>query len=239
MLTVLICTHNRADLLERVLASLNAAKRPAIPVRILVAANACTDDTVACMQAYQAQQQEMDWIPLRLIDVPTPGKSHALNRAIPKIDTELTAFVDDDHRVDENYLVAIEQAAQTWPDAGLYCGRILPDWDGSEPAWVHDKGPYRIYPLPVPRYDQGHLPKIITAEEGPIPGGGNLVVRRHVFELAGKFSTELGPHGHDLGGGEDSEYVLRALSRGVRCQYVPNMVQHTMWMRNDSNSAIC
>ena len=225
-LTILICTHNRADLLERVLASLNAAKQPAIPVQVLVAANVCTDDTIARMQLYQSQQQAMGWIPLRLIDVSTPGKSHALNRAIPEIDSELAAFVDDDHRVDEQYLVAIEQAAKTWPDAGLYCGRILPDWDGSEPAWVHDEGPYRIYPLPVPRYDHGSSAKTITAEEGPIPGGGNLVVRRKVFELTGKFSVELGPHGHDLGGGEDSEYVLRALTRGVRCQYVPNMVQH-------------
>lgn len=225
-LTILICTHNRADLLDRVLVSLNAAKRPAMPVQILVAANACTDDTVARMQAYQARQGKEDWLPLRLIEVPTPGKSHALNRAIPEIDTELTAFVDDDHRVDENYLAAIEQATLTWPDAGLYCGRILPDWDGSEPAWVHDEGPYRIYPLPVPRYDQEGQPKTISPEEGPIPGGGNLVVRRDVFTLAGKFSTELGPHGHDLGGGEDSEYVLRAMHRGVRCQYTPDMVQH-------------
>lgn len=225
-LTILICTHNRADLLDRVLASLNAARRPVMPVQILVAANACSDETVPRMLRYQASQNERGWLPLRLIEVPTPGKSHALNRAIPEIDTELTAFVDDDHRVDENYLVAIEQAATTWPDAGLYCGRILPDWDGSEPEWVHDNGPYRIYPLPVPRYDLADAPKTITPEEGPIPGGGNLVVRRHVFELAGKFSTELGPHGHDLGGGEDSEYVLRAMSRGVRCQYTPDMVQH-------------
>lgn len=225
-LTVLICTHNRADLLEHVLASLNAAKRPNMPVQILVAANACTDDTVAHMHAYQAQQADKGWLPLRIIEVPTPGKSYALNRAIPEIDTELTAFVDDDHRVDENYLVAIEQAALTWPGAGLYCGRILPDWDGTEPAWVHDEGPYRIYPLPVPRYDQEDQPKTITAEEGPIPGGGNLVLRRRVFELAGSFSTELGPHGHDLGGGEDSEYVLRALTRGECCQYTPDMVQH-------------
>lgn len=225
-LTILICTHNRVDLLERALASINAAKRPTMPVQILVAANACTDDTRARMQAYQARQAEHDWLPLTLIDVPTPGKSHALNRAIPEIDTELTAFVDDDHRVDENYLAAIEQAAQTWPDTGIYCGRILPDWDGSEPAWVHDEGPYRIYPLPVPRYDQGNKPKGITSETGPIPGGGNLVVRRRVFELAGQFSTELGPHGHDLGGGEDSEYVLRTLARGERCQYTPDIVQH-------------
>ncbi|CAH1202349.1 Arylsulfatase A [Candidatus Nitrotoga sp. BS] len=225
-LTVLICTHNRANLLERVLTSLNTAQRPEMPVQILVAANACTDDTVARMQIYEMQQATNGCLPLRLIEVPTPGKSHALNRAIPEIDTELAAFVDDDHRVDENYLIAIEQAAQAWPDAGLYCGRILPDWDGTEPEWVHDKGPYRVYPLPVPRYNQGNQPKTITAEEGPIPGGGNLVVRHHVFALAGQFSTELGPHGHDLGGGEDSEYVLRAMIRGVRCQYVPGIVQH-------------
>jgi arylsulfatase A-like enzyme/glycosyltransferase involved in cell wall biosynthesis len=225
-LTILICTHDRADLLERALASLNAARRPAMPVRILVAANACSDDTVARMQRYQAQQETRGWLPLQVIDVPAPGKSHALNAAIPRIDSELIAFVDDDHRVDESYLAAIEQAALAWPDAGLYCGRILPDWDGSEPAWVHDTGPYRIYPLPVPRFDQGDTSREITAEAGPVPGGGNLVMRRRVFEQTGPFSTELGPHGHDLGGGEDSEFVLRALARGEHCRYAPGIVQH-------------
>jgi arylsulfatase A-like enzyme/GT2 family glycosyltransferase len=225
-LTILICTHNRADLLQKTLASLNRARRPAMPVHILVAANACSDDTVAQMQAYQVRQAAENGLLLQILDVPMPGKSHALNAAIPTIETELIALVDDDHRVDEHYLTAIEQAAATWPEAGLYCGKILPDWDGSEPAWVHDDGPYRIYPLPVPRYDQGDVPRAITAETGPIPGGGNLIVRRHVFELAGQFSTELGPHGHDLGGGEDSEYVLRALARGERCQYAPDIVQH-------------
>jgi arylsulfatase A-like enzyme/glycosyltransferase involved in cell wall biosynthesis len=225
-LTILICTHNRADLLGSALASINAAGRPAMPVQILVAANACSDDTVARMVEYQAIQAERGWLPLRAIEVPSPGKSHALNAAIPKVETEYTAFVDDDHRVDEGYLTGIERAVLQWPDAGLYCGRILPDWDGSEPAWVHDEGVYRIYPLPVPRYDLGGAPKTVTPEEGPIPGGGNLVVRRRVFELAGQFSTELGPHGHDLGGGEDSEYVLRAMVRGERCQYAPEIVQH-------------
>lgn len=225
-LTILICTHNRADLLDRVLTSLNQAKRPTVPVHVLVAANACTDDTVARLTAYQTRSHSDDLLPLSFIEVPTPGKSHALNAAIPRIETELTAFVDDDHRVDEDFLVAIEEAARRWPDAGLYCGRILPDWNGSEPAWVHDEGPYRIYPLPVPRYDLGGAPCVVTAAAGPIPGGGNLTIRRRVFEATGLFSTELGPHGHDLGGGEDSEYVLRALSRGEACQYAPAIVQY-------------
>ena len=108
----------------------------------------------------------------------------------------------------------------------MFCGRILPDWDGSEPAWAHDTGPYRIYPLPVPRYDQGMTPRLVTLKQGPLPGGGNLFLRTGVFRRVGNFSTELGPHGHDLGGGEDSEFVLTALQKGERLQYVPEVLQH-------------
>ncbi|MFZ1545896.1 MAG: hypothetical protein WAT12_02185 [Candidatus Nitrotoga sp.] len=116
-----------------------------------MAANACTDDTAARMLAYQSQQVSNGWLPLHLIEVPTLGKSHALNHAISEIVTELTAFVVDDHRVDENYLVAIAHAAQNCSDVGLYCGRILPDWNGTEPVWVHDDGPYRSkYPPAKP-----------------------------------------------------------------------------------------
>ncbi len=225
LITVLICTHNRAELLGRVLDSLNRAKQPVGGARILVVANACTDGTQELLEAYRSSQSDgrlaLDWVA-----EPKPGKSHALNRALGELTTELTAMVDDDHRVDANYLVEIERATLAWPEAGLYCGRILPDWDGTEPEWVHDEGPFRIYPLPVPRYEQGSEPKAVTLEEGTIPGGGNLVVRRAVFALAGQFSTELGPHRHDLGGGEDTEYVIRAMTRGARLQYVPAILQY-------------
>jgi GT2 family glycosyltransferase len=224
-LTVLICTHNRAGLLERTLASLNATQRPDMPVQILVAANACTDDTVARLRDYQQRQAGQGWLPLRLIKVPTPGKSHALNHAIPEVDTELTAFVDDDHRVDERYLVAIERAARTWPDAGLYCGRILPDWDGREPAWVHDNGPYRIYPPPVPGFDLGDAPREVTLEM-TFPGGGNLFLRTPWFARVGRFDTEMGPISHDLGGAEDLDWLLRAFRLGARLQYTPDVVQY-------------
>lgn len=223
-ITVFICTHNRADLLANVLASLNAAKRPQQPVELLVIANNCSDGTAALLTDYAAAPGTR--LPLRWIAEPTPGKSHALNRGIPAVRTELVAFVDDDHRIDDDYLVEIERAAETHPDIDIFCGRILPDWTGDEPQWVHDEGPYRIYPLPVPRYDLGPEGKPVNEDEGPVPGGGNLVVRRRVFDLAGRFSTELGPHGHDLGGGEDSEYVIRALRRGATLRYWPAIVQY-------------
>ncbi len=226
-LTILICTHNRAALLERTLASINLATLPSeIKVKIVVAVNACTDDTVARLKKYQSEGEAGKFLELDFLEVPIAGKSHALNSALPTIEADLIALVDDDHRVDKNYLVGIESAATTWPEADFYCGRILPDWTGVEPAWVHDTGPYRIFPLPVPRFDLGDAPLSINSPDDAVPGGGNLIGRREFFTHTGMFSTTLGPQGHDLGGGEDSEYVLRAFSNGLKCKYVPKIVQH-------------
>jgi GT2 family glycosyltransferase len=42
----------------------------------------------------------------------------------------------------------------------------------------------------------------------------------------GPFSTKLGPVGHDLGGSEDLDWILRAQRAGASLQYVPSMVQY-------------
>lgn len=224
-LTVVICTHNRSALLGRVLASLNEASRPEnCTVELLVIANACTDDTTRVLERYQSGAQARGALPLRWAEEPIPGKSNALNRAIPMIADGLVCFVDDDHRLARDYFVSVVAAARRYPHATMFCGRILPDWDGREPRWAHDTGQYRIYPLPVPRYDEGPTAREITPT-GPLPGGGNLSVRCEVLSRIGRFSTELGPHGHDLGGGEDSDFVQRCLAAGERIQYVPEIVQ--------------
>lgn len=225
-LTVLICTHNRVELLSRVIASLNAARRPkAVRVHLFVVANACTDGTHDLLTAYSERQASAGTLPLEWVAEPTPGKSHALNRALPMLGDAVVAFVDDDHRVDVGYLEGVADAAGTWPDAGLICGRILPDWDGTEPPWVHDDGPYRIYPLPVPRYDPGSEPMRVDLDGG-LPGGGNLVVRLDVIRTTGPFRTELGPTGHDLGGSEDVEWIRRAMRNGAVLRYAPGIVQY-------------
>jgi arylsulfatase A-like enzyme/glycosyltransferase involved in cell wall biosynthesis len=225
-LTVLICTHDRADLLAKVLASLNQARRPPDwKVEILVVANACSDATHALLEDYPRQAEGQGWLPLRWLAEPTPGKSHALNRGAAQLTEGWVAIVDDDHRVAEDFLVEIAGAVAAHPQATMLCGRILPDWDGSEPAWVHDPGPYRIYPLPIPRQDFGEASRELGLD-GPIPGGGNQILRVEVLQRVGRFSTELGPQGHDLGGGEDTEYMLRALRQGERLVYEPRIVQY-------------
>lgn len=225
-LTILVCTHDRAALLVKALDSLERARRPrALDVEVLVVANACRDTTPQLLDARVRSVQARAGLPLRWINEPQPGKSYALNRGIAALQSRWVAVVDDDHRVADDFLVEIERGIAEHPEAGMLCGRILPDWDGSEPAWVHDEGAYRIYPLPIPRQDFGPVSRSLDSE-GPIPGGGNQIIRADLLHQLGPFSTDLGPKGHDLGGGEDTEYMLRALRSGARLQYVPAIVQH-------------
>lgn len=225
-LTVLICTHERAVLLEQVLVSLDACTPPpGLVVDVLVVANACRDGTHVFLEQRELGSGSGSRLPLRWLAEPRPGKSNALNAGAAVLQGDWVAIVDDDHRVSGDFLVRIEQAIAAQPEATLLCGRILPDWDGREPAWVHDSGPYRVYPLPIPLQDFGRASRELGLE-GPIPGGGNHIIQVGVLRRIGQFSTELGPQGHDLGGGEDTDYILRALRAGERLWYVPDIVQY-------------
>lgn len=224
---IVICTHNRVDLLAKVVDSINdAAKATNAHVTLLVILNACSDSTVDYLHSYEKERVVTQNIAIRWAEEPKPGKSYALNLALTLVSGDIVAFVDDDHRVDNEYLKSIHELSVSNPDATMFCGKILPDWDGREPYWAHYYGDYVIYPLPVPRYDEGNTEKEIMASTGPLPGGGNLVMRKEALARTGYFSAELGPKGHNLGGGEDSEYVYRALNSGEKLIYSPSIVQY-------------
>lgn len=224
-LSILICTHDRAELLKRTIDFINTAERPDnYQLSMFVVANACTDNTVQYLKQYQ-QTADSTTIPIEWIEELAPGKSNALNSAIPKLKADVIAMVDDDHRIDNHYLTAIASALTAYPAADFFCGKIIPDWDGSEPHWVHEQGKYRIYPLPVPRFDLGEQAMSVTRKIA-VPGGGNLVLKKELFTRIGNFSTDFGPVGHNLGGAEDIEWVIRAYQSGAHLQYIPEIIQY-------------
>ena len=223
---VLICTHNRATLLQRVLDSLNLVFRPELcEISICVVANACTDTTHDLLKNYQKKQSSQDLLPISWHQVPTPGKSHALNYVIPKLKGDLIAMIDDDHRISKDYFQVLTNAFSKYQNSDIFFGKILPDWNGEEPRWAHEKGKYAIYPLPVPCYDKGDDSFEFNNNVSK-PGGGNLALKRDVFNVVGQFNTDLGPSGHNLGGGEDSDFMHRAIKIGIKLRYLPEMIQY-------------
>lgn len=225
-LTIVICTHNRSGLLLKTLESINNAVIPSqADIAILVIANACTDDTTEKLQEYQKLQTDNHFLPIEIEEEPKAGKSYALNNALALISYGWICFIDDDHRVDENYFKSVIDAIINYPDTRLFCGKIIPDWTGDEPAWIHEKGAYKITPIPIPHFDLGDN-QLILSEEYFIPGGGNLIVDQNVFEKIGNFSEILGPKGHNLVGSEDTDLILRALSANEKLRYIPAIIQY-------------
>ncbi len=209
----------------RAIASINASDRPRdCELAIMVVANACSDTTVAELESYIDHPAE-DAIPLVYFEEPQAGKSFALNLALRKVEGGFACFIDDDHRVDSHFLVGISTTLASHPDCGFFCGRIIPDWTGDEPDWLHDTGPYRVYPLPVPHYDPGQQSRRLTLDDN-LPGGGDLVIKTDLLLRIGDFSVKLGPQGHNLMGGEDSDYVKRLLISGATLIYSPDITQY-------------
>lgn len=223
-LTVVICTHNRVDLLRSTVGHLDAAVRPpGMVIKLLIVANACSDGSREWLQR-RVQCQDGEALVTTWLEEPKPGKSRALNLAIANLETAWAAFVDDDQRVAVDFFQATAAALRAQPEVRFFCGRLLPDWTGGEPSWARDDGPFRIYPPPITSYDLGDEPLVVSAGT-EIPAGGDLIVHRKIFEDIGDFDTELGPKGHDLVGSEDTEFVLRALAAGEVIRYVPTIVQ--------------
>lgn len=223
-LAVVVCTYNRSHSLMQTLESLYASGYEGSEyVDIVVVANHCSDDTLARLHEFRLSHRQ-EILRLRWLEEPLPGKSHALNTAIKAAHNPALCFIDDDQVVEKGFLIELLQGLDRYPEDDIFCGRIWPAWDGSEPRWVHAKEPYAIPIRPFPEFDLGQT-SIGLAPSDRYPSGGNITVRRRVFEKIGGFSTELGPTGHNLAGGEDHDFLHRAVTDGFRIRYLPGVSQ--------------
>ena len=126
-LDVIICTHNRAEELKQTLISVLECKRPdEIEVRILVVANACTDDTVAIVK-------DMN---LHVVEESRPGLAHARNRGLAETSGDAILWFDDDVSPDPDIFLAYVKAFQDYADAGFFGGPIRPVFAGPSPVWI-------------------------------------------------------------------------------------------------------
>jgi len=223
-LAVVICTYNRSASLIQTLTSIyGCGYTGQEQVDIVVVANNCSDDTLARLADFKAAHPQ-DTLRLAWIEEPQSGKSYALNAAIERCPQDVLCFIDDDQTVEAGFLAYLLEGMDAYPDDAIYCGRIWPAWDGSEPAWVHTQGEYAIPIRPFPEFDLGSEVVSISPHDR-YPSGGNIVVRRVVFDTVGLFSVDLGPTGHNLAGGEDHDFLRRATGKKFAIRYLPGVRQ--------------
>ena len=117
--TVAVCTRARPDDLGPCLDSIDRARRAYDgDVEVLVVDNAPPDDATRDVVAGRPG--------VRYVREPLAGLDVARNRALAEADGTWLAFVDDDVRVDEGWLLGLAAAREEHPDAAAVVGLVLP-----------------------------------------------------------------------------------------------------------------
>jgi glycosyltransferase involved in cell wall biosynthesis len=133
LLSVVICTWNRAQSLRVALSSLTRLVDPAgANWEVVVVDNNSTDDTRAAVEEHR------DALPVRYVFEPRQGLSHARNRAVQEAGGDLIIFTDDDVRVDPRWLAEYASAAQQYPEAAFFGGTIDLRFPGTPPRWLRN-----------------------------------------------------------------------------------------------------
>jgi len=108
MLSVIIPACDEADYIGPCLEALLAQTIPD-PVEIVVAANACTDATVAVARGYADRARARGWR-LEVLDIPEGGKPGALDRGDDAATGEVRVYLDADVTVAPEMLAQLREA---------------------------------------------------------------------------------------------------------------------------------
>jgi glycosyltransferase involved in cell wall biosynthesis len=213
-ITVLICTHNRCELLRQALGSIAASQLPpGVEWEIVVVDNNSSDGTNRVV----AEANEAHPGRFRYLLEPVQGKSVALNAGIREARGGIIAFTDDDVTVAPDWLARLTANLDggEWAGAG---GRVLPVWRSPKPKWLPDFGGWDGVSV---QFDPGG-----PAGELKIPPiGANMAYRKEVFAACGGFSPGLGPIAGRLSFAvEDTEFGSRVVASGRRLRYEPEAV---------------
>ena len=216
-LSLVIATYNRAEQLMITLDSVAAQQCSCGEWECVVVDNNSQDDTRERVERFTAEHPELN---LRYIFEQKQGLSHARNAGIAASVGDIIAFIDDDERIVEEFVEAYIKLFDSHPDAMAAGGKIIADYPTGRPRWMSH---YPELPIANPM-DFGE--EVKPFPKSRIPGGGNMAMRRRVFETIGVFDTSLGRTGKKLIGGEESDLFERMAKFSMKCYYVPRAVMY-------------
>lgn len=222
LFSIVIPTYNRAQLLKNLLDSMERLHIPNnTEWEVLIVDNNSTDSIQEVIDEFIKRKS----LPLYYFFEKEQGSSYARNRGIKESRGDIVAFLDDDEIVDENWLVSLREGFNSFQYAGIG-GKVVAKWTFTRPDWYTTEGQFRIVG-PTAGHDLGDANAEYTLDM-PLPGSGNLAVKRECFQKYGYFRTDMGPVGNDYIMGEDREFCLRLINAGERLLYSPKAIVYNV-----------
>lgn len=216
MISVILATRNGARTLGRTLDAFARLERPASNWQLIAVDNGSTDRTPVLLE------ERLRKLPMTILREPRPGKSTALNLALPLAREGIVAFVDDDIVPNADWLQKLEAAIAANPGYALFAGRILPLWEVEPPSWV-------LKCVDVSACYGVHAER----QEGPCPHyilyGGNMAIRAEAIGAA-LFDESYGPNATaQFAMGGETEFVRLLSEAGSKAWYCRDaVVRHSI-----------
>ncbi|CAM2060581.1 glucosyl-dolichyl phosphate glucuronosyltransferase [Desulfovibrionales bacterium] len=211
--TVVVCTHNRADYLVEALTSLVTQDALIRDFEIIVVDNNSTDATATIVASFVREYRHF-----QVILESRQGLSHARNAGAAAASAPWVAYMDDDARALPGYISRlIAVTAETSFDClgGVY----LPLADGPRPHWYR-----REY-----ESNEGRFLTLCEMPDGHFAEGMNMAFRKSALIAIGGFSPAIGMNGRRVAYGEETLAQLRLLKQGRRIGFDPEFkVEHRM-----------
>jgi glycosyltransferase involved in cell wall biosynthesis len=225
MITIAVCTWNRARLVEQTLESFTRLQIPAgLEWEVVVVNNNSPDGTAGVLESFVPK------LPLRHFLETRQGIAHARNRGALEARGDMVLWTDDDVQVKPNWLRGYMDALAAHSDCGFFGGPVELRFEGVPPAWLLaglDSIGGALGQVRVP----GDAP---VGEGAQLPFNCNMAVRRE-HHLAMPYDTRYGRKAGSLVSGEETVFLQELLRMGVKGRWIPDVpVLHTIPVERQS-----
>jgi glycosyltransferase involved in cell wall biosynthesis len=203
VLSIVIATHNRAEILHEALDSLarQSGSVNGLSVEdqfeIIVADNRSADSTPIVVDRWRREMAH-----LRYVNEPRLGVSYARNRGIEEARGEFVAFLDDECTVSETFVADLVSHLQDHQPS-LFGGPVFPRYLAlpPKPKWFRDAyGSFSVFEEGTDRRDMWL-------------SGANMGGKRSALSAVGGFSPDLGPRGRRMVYMEEQDLLERVVAR--------------------------
>lgn len=211
-LSAIVPTHNRPDVLERCLETLQSQDADSRDFEVVVVDDGSEVDVPALVSRVAARGP----IPMRCERQELGGLNRARNRGVAASHGEVLAFLDDDTLVSAGWASALLRTFSEFPCAGIG-GKVELALEAPAPPWLAARAYY------LAEYDLGPESRWLRGEPhsggDPLPVGANCAVRRREFDRLDGFRSGLDRIGGSLVSNGDTDFFRRLRASGGRMRY--------------------
>lgn len=217
LISVVVATHNRPELLRPCLSSLLRMQYPRFEV--IVVDNAPADDTT------ERLVREEFGPAVRYVREPTAGLARAHNRGLAAAQGRIAAFTDDDTLVDPSWLSALAETFAQDREIACVTGLIVPAElrTAAQLALEHHGGYAKGYTLRAWSLRAGSDDPLFPFTAGRFGSGTNMAFRVDRLRALGGFDPATGT-GTPAHGGDDLLAFFRILATGRTLAYQPDAI---------------